>query len=117
MSTQHQEFPGFTPETRAACDAALHAITSTPVAIPLKDLRRALAAFLREAMKQAGSDAFSTLRWWDNLAAIAYNLHIPPPPPQPPPTLAEAREAARQLAGADAEIVHAYLATLGEGEP
>jgi hypothetical protein len=31
-------------------------------------------------------------------------------PPPPPPTLAEAREAARQLAGPCAEVVHAYLA-------
>jgi hypothetical protein len=43
------------------------------------------------------------------LAAIAANLHAPPPPP---PTLAEAREAARQLAGPCAEVVHAFLSTL-----
>jgi hypothetical protein len=32
-----------------------------------------------------------------------------------PPTLAEARVAARQLAGPSAEVAHAFLATLGEG--
>ena len=45
--------------------------------------------------------------------AIANNLHSPPPFP---PTLAEAREAARQLAGPCAEVVHAFLSTL-EAKP
>jgi hypothetical protein len=49
---------------------------------------------------------------WDRLEDIADNLHNPPPTP---PTLAQAREAARQLAGPSAEVVHAFLATLGEG--
>jgi hypothetical protein len=61
-------------------------------------------------MKQAIKGCRETL--WVELDAIANNLHSSPPPP--PPTLAEAREAARQLAGADAEIVHAFLASLGE---
>jgi len=34
------------------------------------------------------------------------------PEPASPPTLAEAREAARQLAGPCAEVVHAFLSTL-----
>jgi hypothetical protein len=109
MSTQHEEFPKFTPEARAACDAALHAITRTPFTISLADLRRALAAFLREAMKQTrkGYGAGS----WNRLEDIANNLHSPPPPP---PTLAEAREADLDTpAGRD--VVRDFLASLGEG--
>jgi hypothetical protein len=45
------------------------------------------------------------------MVALADNLHSPPPPP---PTLAEAREAARQLAGPSAEVVHAFLFSLLE---
>ena len=105
--SKHEEFPPMTPETKAVIDAFYKAGPG------LSD-RKAFAAFLREAMKQAGSDTFSTLRWWDNLAAIANNLHSPPPPA---PTFAQAREAARQLGGANAEVVHAFLATLKEGEP
>lgn len=69
--------------------------------------RRRLAAFLREAMAQARSAPGA----WAALADIANNLHSPPPPP---PTLAEAREAARQLAGPCAAVVHAYLNSLQE---
>jgi hypothetical protein len=115
MSTHHEEFPFFTPEARAAFDAALSAITSTTATISSADFRRALAASLRKAIKQASkSYGYSKQQFSDELQAIANNLHNPPPPP-PPPTLTQAREAARQLAGADAEIVHAFLATLGEG--
>ena len=111
MSTQHQEFPDFTPETKAAFNAALKAITSTTATLSVADFRRALAASLLEAMRQ--SDPVALGGRWGHLEAIANNLHSPPPTP---PTLAQAREAARQLAGADAEIVHAFLASLGEGE-
>jgi hypothetical protein len=41
-----------------------------------------------------------------SLQEIAHNIH------PPIPTLAEAREAARQLAGPEAEIVHGFLASL-----
>jgi len=109
VSTQHQEFPIMTPGARAAHDAAINAIQNGKATISCGDLRRALAASLREAMKQATDPDIGL---WDELQEIACNLHSPPPP-----TLAEAREAARQLAGADAEIVHAFLATLGEGKP
>ena len=107
MST-HEEFPTMTPEARAAHDAAVNAIQSMNTTISTYDFRRALSAFQWEAMKQAmNGDGFVLV----NLAHIAANLHSPP---SPPPTLADAREAARQLAGPSAEIVHAFLATLGE---
>jgi len=111
VSTQHEEFPLMTPNARAAHDAAINAIQNGEATISCGDLRRALAAFLREAMAQA-SFRFDT-RPSQELQAIANNLHCPPPPP---PTLAQAREAARQLGGENAEIVHAFLASLREGE-
>jgi hypothetical protein len=112
MNTQHQEFPELTPEALAACIAAMNAIQNKKTVDGYDDLRRALAASLREAMEQATEHGCVLVA--SELQAIADNLHSPPPPP---PTLAQAREAARQLAGADAEIVHAFLASLGEGEP
>ena len=115
MST-HQEFPELTPEARAALEVAYKA------AFPWHDghkeewtesNRKGQAAFLLEAMRQA--ELAASANAWAELIAIAASLHNPPPPP---PTLAEAREAARQLAGPSAEIVHAFLATLGEaGQP
>ena len=105
--SNHEEFPAMTPKARAAYDAAVDAIQNMNTTISPNDLRRALAAFLREAIRHAGM-----LDWhlvWGELEAIAASLHNPPPPP---PTLAEAREAARQLAGPSAEIVHAFLANL-----
>ena len=107
------EFPELTPEARAAFDRGYEA-NGLFVSTPGKADRVRFAAFLREAMNQAGPPEMSALRKWDNLAAIHRNLHSPPPPA---PTLAQAREAARQLGGANAEVVHAFLATLGEGEP
>jgi hypothetical protein len=50
------------------------------------------------------------IRQWSNAEEIALNLHNP----VPPPTLAEAREAARQLAGPEAQVVHAFLRSLKE---
>jgi hypothetical protein len=101
------EFPELTPETRAAYQAGCLAAPFSVTAPTLTD-RRYLAAFLREAIRQVRrrSALFSELE------EIADSLHAPPPPP---PTLAQAREAARQLGGEDAAIVHAFLATLGEG--
>jgi hypothetical protein len=107
MSAQHLQFPGLTPKARAAFDVALGAITSTKATISLADLRRALAACLREAMEQA-TDHDLGLR--DELQAIADNLHVPPPPP----TLAQARAADLETQeGRD--VARAFLATLGEG--
>jgi hypothetical protein len=58
-----------------------------------------LAQLLRLAIRSA-SDTGCTLQ------ELAHNIH------PPTPTLAEAREAARQLAGPEAEIVHGFLASL-----
>jgi hypothetical protein len=101
--SKHEEFPELTPETTAAY---LAAFPSDP-SVQHYAGRVRLAAFLREAMRQADPVALGGR--WGHLGAIANNLHSPPPPP---PTLAEAREAARQLAGPCAEVVHAFLATL-----
>jgi len=111
VSTQHEEFQGFTPETQAAVDAALNAVTGVGCyrTLSLNDLLRALAASLREAMKHAGTGYKGT--WWDDLDAIANNLHSPPPPP---PTLTQAR-AADLDTPAGRDVVRAFLATLGEG--
>jgi hypothetical protein len=106
--SKREEFPELTPEARASVDAGYKAG-------PLDSFRgdrRRFAAFLREAMRQAHPVAPGGR--WGHLEAIANNLHSPPPPP---PTLAQAREAARQLGGANAEVVHAFLAALGEVEP
>ena len=105
----HEKFPLLTPETKAAFDRGFEA-NGLFVSTPSKFERVRFAAFLREAMKQAECKPGGA---WEALIRIADNLHSPPPPP---PTLAQAREAARQLGGANAEVVHAFLATLGEGE-
>ena len=105
----HIEFPELTPVARAAHQAGCLAADCAAIPQTNSD-RRYLSAFLRETMKQATEHDCILVA--SRLEAIAANLHSPPPPP---PTLAQAREAARQLAGADAEIVHAFLATLGEG--
>jgi hypothetical protein len=100
-----------TPNAQAAHDAAINAIQNGEATISCGDLRRALAAFLLEAMKQARKGYRETL--WDELDAIANSIHNPPPPP---PTLAEAREADLDTpAGQD--VVRGFLATLGEGKP
>ena len=100
------EHPDLSPESLAAIKAASLANGFEDPNVSFAN-RRKLAAFLREAMAQASTPA------WAALAGIADNLHSPPPPP---PTLAEAREAARQLAGPSAAVVHAYLDTLQEAE-
>ena len=104
--SNHVEFPELTPGTKAACDAAFFALK--PGYYTYAD-RRSLAAFLREAMKQAWNNDWEEC--WDELKAIADNLHSPQPPP---PTLAEARAADLDTPeGRDA--VRAFLATLREG--
>jgi len=99
--SKHYEFSVLTPEAYAAYAAFSEGAGVTSIN------RMKLAAFLREAIKQA--DPMPGPFFARRLAAIAANLHAPPPPP---PTLAEAREAARQLAGPCAEVVHAFLSTL-----
>jgi hypothetical protein len=112
-----EEFPKLTPEAWAARDAGIEAIQSTTATISPNDLRRALAAFLREAMKQVqGVYETSPLSivWWDQLQAIANNVHSPPPPP---PTLTQARAADLDTPEGKA-AVRAFLAMLGEdGQP
>lgn len=102
------EHPELTPESLAAVNAAFLANGFEGMEPSFAD-RRFLAAFLREAMHQV--ERMGAL--WPALRVIAASLHSLPPPP---PTLAEAREAARQLAGPCAAVVHAYLDTLQEAE-
>ena len=96
----YEEFPELTPEAQAAYRAGCLAgsFSATP---PTKEDRRYLSAFLREAMKQAYD--------WDELEAIANNLHSPPPLPT---TLAQAREADLDTPEGKA-AVRDFLATLG----
>jgi hypothetical protein len=75
------------------------------------ETRRDLAAFLRESLKKA-EEVFPDSPHL-HLGNIACNLHNPQPPA---PTLAEAREAARQLGGPSADIVHRFLDTLQGGK-
>jgi len=110
--SKHVEFPHEMPEARAAFDAAILTFTSLDdIPFSPSDFRRALAAFLREALVQ--SEMPLTERCSDGLQicklfAIADNLH------SPPPTLAEAREADLDTPeGRD--VVRGFLATLGEG--
>jgi hypothetical protein len=110
---QHVEYPELSAEAKSAVEAGLWAIDFPKDICYLNDRKR-MAAFLREAMRQAQSVGVGGSSWQE-LQAIADNLHSPPPPP-PPPTLAEAREAARQLAGPSAEVVHAFLFSLLEKE-
>jgi hypothetical protein len=105
MSKQY-EFSVLTPEAYAAYAAFSEGAGVTSIN------RMKLAAFLRAVLKIAtGSPdgSWPTLVATAPMVALANNLHSPPPPP---PTLAEAREAARQLAGPCAEVVHAFLSTL-----
>jgi hypothetical protein len=85
-----QILPDLTPQAQALWDASGMS-------------RHDLAQLLRLAIRlnrEAG-----TLY---ELAELADNIH------PPIPTLSEAREAARQLAGSSAEVVHAFLASLGD---
>jgi hypothetical protein len=104
--SQHKEFPELTPEARAAVAAGYGA---AGVQVAIVSDRVLLAAFLREAMKQATDN--SCILHVNRLRAIADSLHCPPPPP---PTLAEAR-AADLDTPEGRESVRSFLATLGEG--
>jgi hypothetical protein len=110
MRSQHVEFPELTLEAQAAFKAGCVAAAFPDGPIGIHD-RRYLAAFLREAMKQATDH---DLGLWDELQAIADDLHSPPPPPPPPPTLAQARAADLDTPEGKA-VVRDFLATLGEG--
>jgi hypothetical protein len=103
----HDEFPELSVEARSAVKAGLEA-DGFDKPIILRSDRKQMATFLRAVLKIA---AGSPDRSWPTMVALADNLHSPPPPP---PTLAQAREAARQLAGPSAEVVHAFLFSLLE---
>ena len=112
MST-HEEFPKLTPEARAAAVISLgYSIDRVDSVEVHRRYRRQLAAFLREAMKQAhAANSDSMWRAWGVLEAIAASLHNPPPPP---PTLAQARDAAEFDLDTPAgkATVRAFLANL-----
>lgn len=102
----HVEFPALTPEAeRALREADCHLDLSKP-----GWHRCYLAAFLREAMKGAWDNDKSWDESWDELEAIADNLHSPSPPP---PTLAQARAADLDTPEGKA-VVRDFLAMLGE---
>ena len=109
--SNHQEFPELTPNV----GRALRQADRIDIGKPGWN-RRYLSVFLDQVVKGVGiwhiGGQFPRVIVAEELEAVVANLYNPPPPP---PTLAEAREAARQLAGPSAEIVHAFLATLGEG--
>ena len=107
--SNHEEFPDLTLKARAAYYAAIDAIRNGEATISIRDFRRALAAFQREAIRQARRPDRHLV--WGDLEAIAANLHNPLPPP---PTLAQAREA--DLSTPEGQTtVNAFLASLGEG--
>ena len=108
----HQEFPELTSETLQALRTAY--IAAFPWHDGYKEdwtesNRKGQAAFLREVIEQATKN--HRIVNCKKLLAIADNLHSPPPPP---PTLAQAR-AADLDTPAGRDVVHAFLATLGEG--
>ena len=94
----HIEYPELLPEAAAILRAGNWDTD--------RDSRRAMAAVLLAlAQQMAYRSSVDRLGY---LEAIARNLYTP----APRPTLAEAREAARQLAGPSAQIVHHFLDTL-----
>jgi len=103
----HVEFPELTRKA----EKALRTAGSHPDLSKPGWHRRYLAAFLREAMKQALDKPMGWGQCWHELKVIADNLHSPPPPP---PTLAQVR-AADLDTPEDKAVVRDFLATLGEG--
>jgi hypothetical protein len=110
-----QEFPELTPEANKSLVAGYKA--AFPWHNGHKDdwtesNRKGQAAFLREVINQVKRPVYGIAPGvLEQLRAIADNLHSPP---QPPPTLAQAREADLDTP-AGRFVVHAFLATLGEG--
>ena len=93
------EYPELLPETQAILKAGY--FCANP------NTRRRIAALLDALDRQMAFGPIASRS--AHLVAIARNLHNPRPPA---PTLAEAREAARQLAGPSAQVVHDFLDTL-----
>ena len=106
----HVEFPELTPEARAAFVRGYEA-NGLYISTPGKGDRARFAAFLVEAMSRAQTAGVGGSAWQE-LAAIAANLHSLPPPP---PTLAEAR-AADLDTPAGRDVIRGFLATLRGGE-
>jgi hypothetical protein len=115
--SKHVEFPELTPEARRAFYAAEEAWQAfvpddrPRVGLEPRWFRRCLATFLREAIKQALDKPTGLEEVWDELKAIADNLHSPPPLP---PTLAQAR-AADLNTPEGRRVVYTFLASLGQG--
>jgi hypothetical protein len=86
-----QTLPNLTPPAQALWDAS---------GMSRHDLAQLLRLAIRLMHEMPGPRTDLAL------SAIADNLH------PPIPTLSEAREAARQLAGPSAEVVHAFLGSL-----
>jgi hypothetical protein len=109
----HVEFPELTPEARAAFVRGYEAngLYIYCISTPAKADRARFAAFLVEAMSRAQTAGVGGSAWQE-LAAIAANLHSLPPPP---PTLAEAR-AADLDTPAGRDVIRGFLATLRGGE-
>jgi hypothetical protein len=88
-----QTLPNLTPQAQALWDSSGMS-------------RHDLAQLLRLAMRLIRDSIPCGVPCLYDLSDLADNLH------PPAPTLFEAREAARQLAGPSAEVVHAFLASL-----
>jgi hypothetical protein len=92
------EYPDLLPQSQAILNAANWDSD--------EETRRGIAAVLDALDQQMAFMSIVSRRGY--LEAIARNLYTP----APRPTLAEAREAARQLGGPSAAVVHQFLATL-----
>jgi hypothetical protein len=94
------EYPELSPEAQAILTAGNWDCDP--------ETRRGIAAALDALDQQMAFMSIVSRR--DYIEAIARNLYTP----APRPTLAEAREAARQLGGPSAQVVHQFLANLPE---
>lgn len=105
----HVEFPLLMTETIELLTSARAQVGGDQTVILTGEDRRFLSGFLRALIEQTPVELSKSPLLHNKLTFLADNLHLPLPPS---PTLAEAKEAARQLAGPSAEVVHAFLATL-----
>jgi len=97
----HNEYPDLGPEAIAILKAGNW--DSDP------ETRRGIAAALNSLAKPMAVNPSVPIAFGRcYIEAIARNLYTP----APKPTLAEAREAARQLGGPSAQVVHQFLDTL-----
>jgi hypothetical protein len=105
----HLEFPLLYAETIELLTSARARAGGDQTLIIASEDRRFLSSFLRALIEQTSTELSKSPLLCNKFRFLADNLHSPPPPP---PTLAEAKEAARQLAGPSAEVVHAFLASI-----